>query len=124
MNIVTLLVACAGPEEGNADLIQTSFERFTRYLKLDNRGAYVFPHCTDVNMLPNAHGGKARELARALAELVGSPPDCRSRKARALMTPVCLALDTCLSALPRGTDRRTGQQLDSPTARSPRKRAA
>jgi len=63
-----LLVACAGPEDGNADLIQTSFERLARYLKLDNRGAYVFPHCTDVNMLPNTHGGKARELARALTE--------------------------------------------------------
>ena len=62
------LVACAGPEDGNADLIQTSFERLARYLKLDNRGAFVFPHCTDVNMLPNTHGGKARELAQALTE--------------------------------------------------------
>jgi len=63
-----LLVACAGPLEGNADLIQTSFGRFADYTRLDNRGVYVFPHCTDVNMLPNTHGSMARDLARALTE--------------------------------------------------------
>lgn len=63
-----LLVSCAGPEDGNADLICTNFDRFTSYLKLDNRGAYVFPYCTDINMLPNTHGSKARELAHAITE--------------------------------------------------------
>lgn len=63
-----LLVSCAGPDEGNADLIQSSFPRFTNYARLDNRGVFVFPHCTDVNMLPNTHGNESRELARALTE--------------------------------------------------------
>jgi multimeric flavodoxin WrbA len=63
-----LLVSCAGPDDGNADLIRSSFPRFADYTRLDNRGVYVFPHCTDVNMLPNTHGGKARELAQALTE--------------------------------------------------------
>ena len=63
-----LLVSCAGPEEGNADLIQSSFPRFANYTRLDDRGVYVFPLCTDVNMLPNTHGNESRELARALTE--------------------------------------------------------
>ena len=61
-----LLVACAGPEERNADLIQANFTRFANYTKLDDRGKFFFPLCTDVNMLPNTHGSLARELARAL----------------------------------------------------------
>ena len=63
-----LLVSCAGPDDGNADLIRSSFPRFTDYTRLDNRGVFVFPHCTDVNMLPNTHGNESRELARALTE--------------------------------------------------------
>ena len=63
-----LLVACAGPIEGNANLVTTAFDRFVQYMKLDHRGTYIFPHCTDVNMLPNTHGGQARQLARALVE--------------------------------------------------------
>lgn len=64
----TLLVSCAGPDEQNADLIRTSFTRIANYAKLDDRGVYVFPYCTDVNMLPNTHGTLAREMARALTE--------------------------------------------------------
>ena len=63
-----LLVSCAGPIDGNADLIQSSFLRFANYTRLDDRGVYVFPHCTDVNMLPNTHGNESRDLARALTE--------------------------------------------------------
>lgn len=63
-----LLVSCAGPDAGNADLIRSSFPRFADYTRLDNRGVFVFPHCTDVNMLPNTHGNESRELARALTE--------------------------------------------------------
>ena len=63
-----LLVSCAGPEEGNADLIETNFTRFADYTKLDDRGTFIFPLCTDVNMLPNTHGAKARELAQVLTE--------------------------------------------------------
>ena len=63
-----LLVSCAGPIDGNADLIQSSFERFAEFARLSDRGVFVFPHCTDVNMLPNAHGNQSRDLARALTE--------------------------------------------------------
>jgi multimeric flavodoxin WrbA len=61
-----LLVSCAGPDDGNADLIRANFERFADYVRFDHRGVYVFPHCTDVNMLPNVHGTSSRDLARAL----------------------------------------------------------
>ncbi len=61
-----LLITCAGPIEGNADLVEESFRRYAEYACLDSRGTYVFPHCTDVAMLPNTHGGHARELARSL----------------------------------------------------------
>ncbi len=63
-----LLVSCAGPAEGNADLIEESFRRFAAYARLDDRGVTVFPHCTDVNMLPNTHGSDARALARRLVQ--------------------------------------------------------
>jgi len=63
---IVLLVSCAGPVEGNAELVQESFARYAAYTKLDSRGAFVFPHCTDVNMLPNTHGKQARALAAAL----------------------------------------------------------
>lgn len=63
-----LLVSCAGPDDGNADLIRKSFSRFADYTHLDDRGVFVFPHCTDVNMLPNSHGNQSRELARALTD--------------------------------------------------------
>lgn len=63
-----LLVSCGGPDEGNADLIRSLFPRYADYARLDNRGIFVFPHCTDVNMLPNTHGNESRELARCLTE--------------------------------------------------------
>lgn len=63
-----LLVSCGGPDEGNADLIRGLFPRYAEYTRLDNRGVFVFPHCTDVNMLPNTHGNESRELARSLTE--------------------------------------------------------
>lgn len=66
-----LLVSCAGPAEGNADLIEEMYRRYAEFARLDDRGAYVFPHCTDVNMLPNTHGALARELARALVSRTG-----------------------------------------------------
>jgi multimeric flavodoxin WrbA len=52
-----LLVACGGPVEQNADAIQLVFPRLADFLKLENRGVWVFPNCT---------GNKARELAEAL----------------------------------------------------------
>ncbi|MBU0595797.1 hypothetical protein KJ567_03835 [Candidatus Bipolaricaulota bacterium] len=38
------------------------------FLKLDNRGVYVFPHCAEPKHLPNTHGTRAREIAARLFE--------------------------------------------------------
>jgi multimeric flavodoxin WrbA len=61
-----LLVACGGGIENNADAIQIAFPRLADYLKLDDRGVWIFPNCTDAKRLPNTHGNQARELAGAL----------------------------------------------------------
>jgi len=62
-----LLVACGGPIDDNADAIQVVFPRLAGYLKLDDRGVWVFPNCSEPSRLPNTHGDRARELAKALA---------------------------------------------------------
>jgi len=61
-----LLVACGGGVEDNADAIQIIFPRLADYLKLDDRGVWIFPNCTEPKRLPNTHGNKARDLAEAL----------------------------------------------------------
>jgi len=61
-----LLVSCGGGIEGNADAVQLVFPRLADYLRLDDRGVWVFPNCTEPKRLPNTHGNKARELAEAV----------------------------------------------------------
>ena len=61
-----LLVACGGPIEQNTEAVRFAFPRLAEYLKLDDRGVWVFPNCTEPSKLPNTHGKKARELAGAL----------------------------------------------------------
>jgi len=61
-----LLVACAGPIEQNTEAVQFAFPNLADFLKLDDRGVWVFPNCTEPKTLPNTHGNKARELAEAL----------------------------------------------------------
>jgi len=61
-----LVLTCGGPEKGNAEAVTTMFPRFAEFLKLDNRGVYVFPHCGEPRHLPNTHGTKAREIAERL----------------------------------------------------------
>ena len=63
-----LLVACGGGIEKNADAIQLIFPRLADYLKLDDRGVWIFPNCTEPKRLPNTHGNQARELAGALMD--------------------------------------------------------
>jgi multimeric flavodoxin WrbA len=58
-----LLVACGGPVDGNADIIQDAFDRFSAYAKLNVVGKYVQPLCTE----PNALGDDARALADRMA---------------------------------------------------------
>jgi len=63
-----LLVTCASGIENNADAIQLSFPRFADYLKLVNKGVFVFPHCTTPDKLPNTHGSKAHDISFCLAK--------------------------------------------------------
>jgi multimeric flavodoxin WrbA len=66
---IALLVTCAGPVEGNADLIQTIFERINDYAKCSVIGKYVVPLCTT----PDAIGPEATEIAEKMAaDVVGS----------------------------------------------------
>ncbi len=62
------LITCAGGEGDNTAPVTTTFSRFARFLKADDRGSYVFPNCTEPGRLPNTHGALARQLARQLAE--------------------------------------------------------
>jgi NAD(P)H-dependent FMN reductase len=43
-----LLVTCAGPEKGNADLIQQAFDRFCGYTAMENRGKLVLSAKTGI----------------------------------------------------------------------------
>ncbi|MFH1502767.1 MAG: flavodoxin family protein [Candidatus Eisenbacteria bacterium] len=59
-----LLVACAGSIEGNADVVQDVFDRFSTYARFDVTGTYVQPGCTE----PNALGDEAGALAERMAD--------------------------------------------------------
>jgi len=61
-----LLVSCGGGVDGNADAIQVLFPRVADYMKLDDRGVWVFPDCTEPERLPDGHPAMARRLAEAL----------------------------------------------------------
>ena len=64
-----LLVTCAGPIEGNADLIVPSFQRVVGYAQGVAAGQLVIPRCST----PEALDEEARAQARFLAhELVGA----------------------------------------------------
>jgi len=58
-----LLVTCAGPVDNNADLVQTTFDRFAEYASVEVVGKYVQPFCTE----PNAFGDEAAALADKMA---------------------------------------------------------
>lgn len=60
---VALLVTCAGPVAGNADVIQTVFERVCNYGKARAVNKTIIPFCTT----PDALGEDARAAARKLA---------------------------------------------------------
>jgi multimeric flavodoxin WrbA len=64
---VALLVTCAGPVEGNADLIQGIFDRMADYLKGDLFGKYVVPFCTT----PDEMGDRALEVVNKMAGDIG-----------------------------------------------------
>jgi multimeric flavodoxin WrbA len=60
---VALLVTCAGPVEGNADVIQTLFNRLCQFDQARIVNKTVVPQCTT----PDALGEDARAAARKLA---------------------------------------------------------
>ncbi|MBN1435239.1 NAD(P)H-dependent oxidoreductase [Candidatus Fermentibacterales bacterium] len=64
---VLLLVTSAGPEEENADVIQTSFERLCRFLALDCHGKFVVARCVDPGCASERAGEFAARMLEALA---------------------------------------------------------
>jgi multimeric flavodoxin WrbA len=63
---MALLVTCAGPVEGNADLIQTLFDRVNDYGKSKVIGKYVIPFCTTPDALGNEAKGMVEKLLTAV----------------------------------------------------------
>jgi len=63
---VALLVTCGGPVEGNADLIQESFNRFAKYGLLGHAGNYVVPGCTTPDQLGEAADTVVTQMKTAL----------------------------------------------------------
>ncbi len=58
-----LLVTCAGPVKGNADVIQTVFDRVCDFCRARVVNKTILPLCT----VPDAMGERARAAARKLA---------------------------------------------------------
>ena len=69
-----LLVTCAGPVRGNADVIQTVFDRLCRFVAARTVNKTVVPSCTT----PEALGEDARAAARKLASDIVSALGMRS----------------------------------------------
>ena len=63
---VALLVTCAGPVEGNADLVQEVFNRVAGYAQCDVAGTYVVPFCTSPDALGDAAKATAAKMAADL----------------------------------------------------------
>jgi multimeric flavodoxin WrbA len=61
-----MIITCAGPEEDNADIMHTVFQRAMNYVQCENKAALIVPGC----ITPDTMGGdikeKAQELARKL----------------------------------------------------------
>jgi multimeric flavodoxin WrbA len=61
---VALLLTCAGPKEGNADLVVEQFNRITSYGRMVPVADLVVPFC----ITPDKLGEEAKAEAKALAE--------------------------------------------------------
>ncbi len=59
-----LLVAAGGPDEENADVIKTVFERICQYARAKHVGTFVVAHCTT----PDKLGAEAEEIAKKIAD--------------------------------------------------------
>lgn len=62
-----LLVTCAGPIEGNADLIVEAFRRVCGLVKLEDAAQLIVPHCSTPDSLRKHVRDQAAEFARKLA---------------------------------------------------------
>lgn len=63
-----LLVTCLGGIGGNADLIQTAFDRMMGYAGCDVAGKYVVPFCGKGPLPPSKTEETARQMAAVLGE--------------------------------------------------------
>ncbi len=61
-----LLVTCGGAVEGNADCIQTVFERMNRYIGCHVVGKYIVPFC----ITPDGMDAKATETAQRMVRAI------------------------------------------------------
>ncbi len=59
-----LLVACGGPVEGNADVVQIVFERVCTYAKVKPVGTFIVPRCT----IPDELGEEAEGITSKMAD--------------------------------------------------------
>ncbi len=62
-----MLVTCAGPREGNADLVSPLFDRVCNFLKLEKAGELIVPMCMEPAVLEDDVKEKAKNLAREIA---------------------------------------------------------
>lgn len=62
-----LLVTCAGPLEGNADLVSPMFERECNFLKLQKAGELIVPGCMEPAVLEPEVKDMAVEFAKQIA---------------------------------------------------------
>ncbi|HEY9624440.1 MAG TPA: flavodoxin family protein [Crinalium sp.] len=68
-----LLVTCAGPVEGNTDLIQTTFDRIMSYTQSHMVGQYIVPFCTTPDQLGDSATATAKAMFNDISQLARSP---------------------------------------------------
>ena len=62
-----LLVTCAGPVEGNADLVGPVFDRVCSFLKLEKAGELIVPGCMEPAVLEPEVKENAAAFAKQIA---------------------------------------------------------
>jgi len=62
-----LLVSCAGPLEGNADLVTPMFERACKFLKMEKAGELIVPGCMEPAILEPQVKENAIAFAKEIA---------------------------------------------------------
>jgi len=65
---IALLLTCGSPEENNADIIQTVFDRFAFYIKGKIVGKFILPSCSNIDTVVT----RGSQLAKKMADTLGS----------------------------------------------------